>query len=216
MWRAVKSSLNYLNKDARDLLEEYERNMTGKTANKSRWKTCVELVNEGLTQALGKTYVEKHFQEPAKQDMIEMVGYIKNEFGNILNDVDWMDEETRYRAESKLLAITDYVGYPQELLNEAKVHEFYHGLEIKQGEFFKNSAKISVWKINTEWKKLRLKVSMSHLLQSYTFTIQWQICHISPQVDKTDWKRHAYPTVVNAFYNPIENSIQFPAGVLQV
>ena len=34
-------------------------------------------------------------------------------------------------------------------------------------------------------------------------------------MDKTDWKRHGAPAVVNAFYSPIENSIQIPAGILQ-
>ena len=38
---------------------------------------------------------------------------------------------------------------------------------------------------------------------------------LSFQVDKTDWKRHGAPAVVNAFYSSIENSIQFPAGILQ-
>ena len=33
--------------------------------------------------------------------------------------------------------------------------------------------------------------------------------------DKTDWKNHGRPAVVNAFYSSIENSIQFPAGILQ-
>ena len=36
------------------------------------------------------------------------------------------------------------------------------------------------------------------------------------KVDKTDWKRHGAPAVVNAYYSSIENSIQFPAGILQV
>ena len=35
-------------------------------------------------------------------------------------------------------------------------------------------------------------------------------------MNKTDWKRHANPAVVNAFYSSLENSIQFPAGILQV
>ena len=35
-------------------------------------------------------------------------------------------------------------------------------------------------------------------------------------MNKTDWVRHGQPAVVNAFYSPLENSIQFLAGILQV
>ena len=35
------------------------------------------------------------------------------------------------------------------------------------------------------------------------------------KIDKTDWKRHDQPAIVNAFYSSLENSIQFPAGILQ-
>merc|ERR1712179_263737 len=35
------------------------------------------------------------------------------------------------------------------------------------------------------------------------------------KINKTDWVRHGNPAVVNAFYSPLENSIQFPAGILQ-
>ena len=31
----------------------------------------------------------------------------------------------------------------------------------------------------------------------------------------TDWKHHSSPAVANAFYSPWENSIEFPAGILQ-
>ena len=61
--------------------------MTGKTANKLRWKTCVSLVDEGLRAAVGKMYVLKHFKEPSKLDMIEMVKYIREEFAKIIDQV---------------------------------------------------------------------------------------------------------------------------------
>jgi predicted metalloendopeptidase len=34
-------------------------------------------------------------------------------------------------------------------------------------------------------------------------------------VNKSDWIEYSYSTTINAFYNPIENSIVLPAGILQ-
>jgi len=34
-------------------------------------------------------------------------------------------------------------------------------------------------------------------------------------VDKKSWTTHGGAAIVNAFYNPDENSIQFPAGILE-
>lgn len=31
----------------------------------------------------------------------------------------------------------------------------------------------------------------------------------------SSWKKHARAAVVNAYYNALENSIEFPAGILQ-
>ena len=38
---------------------------------------------------------------------------------------------------------------------------------------------------------------------------------IREKIDKTDWKRHDQPAIVNAFYSPSKNAIIFPAGILQ-
>lgn len=120
-----------------------------------------------------------------------MVNDIKEEFRNILNEIDWMDPNTRQRAHQKLNAIKDYIGYPEEIMVNSKLEELYDGLQISATDYFQNGINMSIWSTNYHWKKLREKV------------------------DKTDWKRHAYPAVVNAFYSSIENSIQFPAGILQ-
>ena len=87
MWRAARASINFSNKAAREIVEEYARNITGKTANRPRWKQCVDSASDSFTAAVGKMYVTKHFREDAKTAMIEMVNYIKEEFRNILNEV---------------------------------------------------------------------------------------------------------------------------------
>ena len=74
---------------------------------------------------------------------------------------------------------------------ESNLEELYVKLDVGEESHFLNGINMSVWGTNYAWGKLREKV------------------------DKTDWKRHGAPAVVNAFYSSIENSIQFPAGILQ-
>ena len=47
------------------------------------------------------------------------------------------------------------------------------------------------------------------------FGTNYAFSKLREKVNKTDWVRHGRPAVVNAFYSPLENSIQFPAGILQ-
>ena len=192
LWRATRASIGFLNKAARNVIEEYAKNITGKTETTPRWKSCVGSAAGSFSAAVGKMYVSKHFKEDAKTSMLEMVGDIREEFQQILNEISWMDDKTRTRAHAKLRAIKEYIAYPPEIMDNSKLEDLYEGLEISGDSYFANSINMSIWSTNYHWSKLREKV------------------------DKTDWKRHANPAVVNAFYSSIENSIQFPAGILQV
>jgi len=144
-----------------------------------------------FSAAIGKLYVQKHFDDRAKKLMEEMVKDIRAEFKDVLDKIDWMDPKTKERAHRKLSQIKEYIGYPEEILDNKNLEELYKGLEISSEEYFQNSVSMSIWSMNYHWRKLREKV------------------------DKTDWKRHANPAIVNAFYSSLENSIQFPAGILQ-
>ena len=49
--------------------------------------------------------------------------------------------------------------------------------------------------------------------RSNTFAYRRQLAKIGKPVDKTEWLMT--PPTVNAYYNPLENNINFPAGILQ-
>ncbi len=59
-----------------------------------------------------------------------MVGYIHREFLKILDNVEWMDEETRQKAKDKAHAITPYIGYPDELLENDKIADLYKNVTL--------------------------------------------------------------------------------------
>ena len=69
-----------------------------------------------------------------------------------------MDPETKKRAHKKLAAIKEYIGYPEEILDDKNLEELYAGLEIDKEEYFKNGMRMSIWSTNYHWKRLREKV----------------------------------------------------------
>ncbi|XP_069163087.1 neprilysin-2 isoform X2 [Procambarus clarkii] len=191
IWRVTAASVGYLSEDARDIQLEYSRKLVGKGTREPRWKECMSSVSGSLAHAVGSMYARAFFKEDAKAAADEMVRYIRAEFANILHNIDWMDKATRHRAMEKAKAITPHIAYPPELLLDEKLTELYDGLEISGGDLLESMRNLTVFGTNYSFKRLREKI------------------------DKKDWRNHGAAAVVNAFYSPLENSIQFPAGILQ-
>jgi putative endopeptidase len=55
--------------------------------------------------------------------------------------------------------------------------------------------------------------ALGNSLRANTFEFHRQLNKIGKPVDKTEWLMT--PPTVNAYYNPLENNINFPAGILQ-
>lgn len=115
---------------------------------------------------------------------LEMVNGIKKEFELILNEVNWMDEETRQSALNKLRAMSTHIGYPDEIMDNSKIQKYYETLEIDENNYLSSVLNMNVFGTDYAFNKLR------------------------QPVNKTDWRTHARPAVVNAFYSSIENSIR--------
>merc|ERR1719472_289966 len=190
-FRAASSSLGFFTKAARKVQEDYSQELTGTTSTTPRWKQCIGTASGIFSSVVGHLYVKKHFKEEAKRAMDEMVRDIRGEMDVILKSIQWMDDKTRVRAREKLRTMREYIGYPDELLQVHLLEEVYKDLEVSPLKHFENGIEVGKWSTTYVWSKIREKI------------------------DKTDWKRHDQPAIVNAFYSPLENSIQFPAGILQ-
>lgn len=59
---------------------------------------------------------------------MEMVADIRAEFDEILKEVDWMDDHTRANALDKARSMSTHIAYPDELLDDRKLEEFYDGV----------------------------------------------------------------------------------------
>ena len=55
--------------------------------------------------------------------------------------------------------------------------------------------------------------AMGNSLRANSFELNRQLNKIGKQVDRSEWGMS--PPTVNAYYNPLENNVNFPAGILQ-
>lgn len=95
-----------------------------------------------------------------------------------------MDEKTRANALEKAADMTSHIAYPDELLDDKKLDEFYEGLELSSADY------------------------LGSILNLTTFGTNFSFGRLRKPVNKTEWITHGRPAIVNAFYSSIENSIR--------
>ena len=73
-------------------------------------------------------YVQKHFGLEEKRALSQMFSYIFRSFENTLAETEWMDKETKENAVKKMQKMDQVVAYPDELLDQQIVDEYYEGI----------------------------------------------------------------------------------------
>ncbi len=85
---------------------------------KPRWERAINKLGAQrfgvLGDALGKKYVQKHFQPKAKQRMDQLVQNLLKAYESSIENLPWMTEATRGQAKEKLLKINTKIGYPRK------------------------------------------------------------------------------------------------------
>ncbi|GJQ69916.1 Nep2 [Trypoxylus dichotomus] len=191
LWRIIDSSAKLLTKEIRERRFKFQYLITGQVTQTPRWIYCIDKVSERLDVAVGALYIRNYFPESAKKSVEDIIIKIQDEFKEILQKVTWMDSTTKNNALNKLASMRTIVAYPSELHDYEKLNEFYDTLEI-DSRFY-----------------LRATLNITKFYNSYT------VRTLRLPVNTTSWIEHAGASIVNAFYQPSENSISFPAGILQ-
>lgn len=128
IWRAVSSSMAFLNEPARRLQFKFVAQTTGQEKRLPRWRECTDMVSLSMGNAAGAMYVRKYFPSSAKFEAEQLVNNIHKAFLKILGELDWMDDYTRGKAREKALNLAIHVGYPQEHMNDALITQIYQSV----------------------------------------------------------------------------------------
>ncbi|RXG60082.1 Phosphate-regulating neutral endopeptidase, partial [Armadillidium vulgare] len=125
MLRGVIQAASFLSKDIRDLDLKFLRTLSGRVTHLPRWEQCIAMVSRSLSYAVSNLYVKHYLQNGSKEKVEVLVRYLRNSFDEMLKGLEWMDDETKKQALKKERAINSYIGYPEELLHDEYISEFY-------------------------------------------------------------------------------------------
>ena len=114
----IDAASAYLSEDfAVASFEFFGKEMSGTEEIRPRWKRAMSVPNNILSEAVGQMYVAKYFPESDKARVEEMVANIQQAFSKHIDNLDWMGDETKVKAQEKLASFTVKIGYPNKWKN---------------------------------------------------------------------------------------------------
>uniref|UniRef100_UPI00398E31A1 membrane metallo-endopeptidase-like 1 n=1 Tax=Pristiophorus japonicus TaxID=55135 RepID=UPI00398E31A1 len=190
-WRLVIERVINLSRRFKDSGANYRKALFGTTMEEARWRECASFINSNMENAVGALYVRETFAGESKRMVKDLIDKIREVFIETLDELEWMDEASKEKAQGKALAIKEQIGYPDYILENSnpRLDQEYAHLNFSENKYFENVLEIQKTGVQKSLRKLR------------------------EQVDQDVWIIGA--AVANAFYSPNQNQIVFPAGILQ-
>ncbi|XP_012943220.1 neprilysin [Aplysia californica] len=189
VWRFALQLLSTQGEPYQELIRVYRKAIYGISSEMARFRKCAAYTTSYVGLAVGRMFIKDNFDAEAKHMALEMIEGLQHSFNELVDDLDWMDKETKRVARIKNERIAPKIGYPEEITNNTYLEIYYSNYTYTPDDYFGNVL---------ENRREGFKTTMRRLREPY---------------DKEKWE--SPPSTVNAFYSSIRNQIMFPAGILQ-
>ncbi|MFJ4220503.1 M13 family metallopeptidase [Curtobacterium luteum] len=147
-WQVVRGSAAYLTSAfSATNFSFYGTALTGAPKQRERWKRGVSLVEGAMGEAVGRIYVQEHFDETSKATMDELVANLVEAYRQSITGLDWMTDETRARALDKLDKFTPKIGYPVRWRD-------YSALQVSADDLIGNVRAVASFQVDRELGKI--------------------------------------------------------------
>lgn len=177
----------YGNETYAKLNDDMDNALYGITQSWGDEKIWMDLTQDLLPWDFATIYVKDHFSQRDKEDVEQMIELMLKEYEEIIMRQEWMSDATKQKAVRKLETMQVKIGYPDEW-PEAK--DMMQVTPIAEGGSL-----------------------LSNLLVSMRVSIEDSLNKLGSKVDRSIWD--ITPQTINAYYDPLNNEIVFPAAMLQ-
>jgi putative endopeptidase len=121
--------------------------LQGAEEERARWKRAVSFAEGAMGEAIGRTFVARHFPPESKAKMEQLVADLKTAMRARIERLDWMGPDTKKEALLKLENFGVKIGYPDEWRD-------YSTLEVADDDLFGNVERAGTF----EWNRQRNRV----------------------------------------------------------
>jgi endothelin-converting enzyme/membrane metallo-endopeptidase-like protein 1 len=158
----------------------------------NRTDYCYDIISRYLPDHVSRYFAKIYFNPSKKQYAKKVVEYIRQSMINRITNVEWLDDETREYAAKKVAAINKLVGIDDSKNLETLFNNFQN-LTTTEDDYFNNVIKIN--EINNNYSLKNIQSSKDDILESLISLPQ---------------------QTINAKYYTGTNSVNIPAGILQL
>jgi putative endopeptidase len=172
----------------------HETTLRGVPRQRERWKRGVEVMNALFGEAVGKLYVERYYPVENTQQLNELIADIRASFSERIETLDWMDEETRAEALTKLDSFEARVGHPARYID-------YSAIEVRRSDILGNVVRANDfdWKLRISRLGAPVDRALWHLtpqeLDAQNHPLLNQITFPAAILQPPFFDRHADPAV---------------------
>jgi len=147
-WNLIRSTASSLTKEFVEAnFDFYGKLLGGQREMKPRWKRVVAAASADIGQQVSKLYVATAFSPEAKERCESMVDRLLRSMERSIHSLDWMGEDTKQKALTKLEGFSYKIGYPDKWRD-------YSDLEITRDSFVKNRLRAAAFEYQRKIAKL--------------------------------------------------------------
>jgi putative endopeptidase len=137
----------------------YSKTLSGTPQQQLRWKRAIGFVEGAIPDEIGKLYAAKYFPPATKVAVNNLVQNVLGAMGRRIDNLTWMQPQTKVRARQKLANFTTKIGYPDKWHSYAKLSmvkgdAFGNNVRANQFSFADNISKLGAPIRRWEWGML--------------------------------------------------------------
>ena len=173
-WKVIHNSASMLSSDLdAENFNFYGHYLYGQQVQQPRWRRVLNATSDCLGEAIGQLYVEKHFPAEAKARMLELVGNLRVALGERIKNLEWMSDETKDKALTKLAAFNVKIGYPNKWKDYSK-------FDVTPDSYFQNFHKYIAYETDIDMARLGKPIDK----EEWFMTPQTVNAYYSPEMNE--------------------------------